>query len=339
MSLYNPRNLLITGGAGFIGCHFVRHMLHTDPQVRIVTLDLLTYAGSLANLQALPDPHRHIFVQGDICDRAFVARLLREHTNDTIVHFAAESHVDRSIATPAMFMQTNVLGTFALLEVARLFWLQDQRWGADACRFHHISTDEVYGSLGPNDPPFRETTPYAPNSPYAASKAAADHVVRAYYHTYGLPTTVSSCSNNYGPCQHEEKFIPTILRSCLGEKPIPVYGDGANVRDWLYVEDHCTGIEAVIRRGRVGESYNIGGSNGWKNLDIVHLICAVLAELTGQPVEQFTRLIHFVPDRPGHDWRYAINATKMRNEVGWSPAEPFEKGIRKTVEWYLEIWK
>jgi dTDP-glucose 4,6-dehydratase len=335
MSTYTPCHLLITGGAGFIGSHFVRYILQTDPRVRIVTLDLLTYAGSLDNLQDLPDPDRHTFVGGDICDRGLIARLLHSYSIDTIVHFAAESHVDRSIAGPANFIQTNVVGTLSLLEAARLFWLEERRWRGAACRFHHVSTDEVYGTLGPNDLPFSEMTPYAPNSPYAASKAAADHLVRAYNRTYGLPTTASNCSNNYGPFQHGEKFIPTIIRSCLERKPIPVYGDGSNIRDWLYVEDHCTGIDAIIRHGRVGEAYNIGGCNSWRNLDIVRLICSVMAEQTGQPLDAFTRLIQFVPDRAGHDWRYAIDTTKLRQELGWHPTEPFEEGIRKTVEWYL----
>lgn len=336
MSDYTPRNVLITGGAGFIGCHFIRCLLRTHTQVRMVNLDLLTYAGALDHLQELPDPDRHIFVQGDICDRALVERLLREHEIDTMVHFAAESHVDRSITGPTAFIQTNVVGTSTLLEAVRVAWLQEKGWDASVCRFHHVSTDEVYGTLGPQDPPFYETTPYAPNSPYAASKAASDHLVRAYYHTYGLPTTTTHCSNNYGSYQHEEKFIPTVIRACLEGKPIPVYGDGSNIRDWLYVEDHCTAVDAVICRGRIGETYNIGGNNGWQNLAIVGLICSVLAELTGQAEAQFRRLIHFVPDRPGHDWRYAINSSKIQEELGWCPAETFETGIRQTVAWYLQ---
>jgi dTDP-glucose 4,6-dehydratase len=336
VNAYTPRNLLITGGAGFIGSHFVHHMLRCDTQVHIVTLDLLTYAGSLRNLRELPDPSRHTFVHGDICDHALVQRVLRTYAIDTIVHFAAESHVDRSIAGPAAFIQTNVIGTFTLLEAARVCWLEERGWGAETCRFHHISTDEVYGTLGPDDPPFYETTPYAPNSPYAASKAASDHLVRAYHQTYGLPATTSNCSNNYGPRQHPEKFIPTIIRTCLAGKPIPVYGDGSNIRDWLYVEDHCRGIEAILRRGHVGETYNIGGGSEQQNLHIVRRICALLAELTGQPEEALTRLICFVPDRPGHDWRYAIDTTKMRQDLGWSPLESFETGIRKTIAWYVE---
>jgi len=330
-----PHTILVTGGTGFIGCHFVRHMLRTDTQVQLVNVDLLTYAGSLDNLKDLPAPDRHTFVHGDICDRALIDQLLREYEIDTIVHFAAESHVDRSITGPSAFVQTNIIGTFTLLEAARVFWLHEKGWDARTCRFHHVSTDEVYGTLGPDDPPCLETTPYAPNSPYAASKAASDHLVRAYHHTYGLPTTTTNCSNNYGPLQHEEKFIPTIIRACLEGRPIPVYGDGSNIRDWLYVEDHCTGLDFVLRRGRVGETYNIGAWNTLKNLDIVHLICAVLATLTGQTADQFTRLIRLVADRPGHDWRYAINATKIQKELGWYPAETFETGIRKTVAWYF----
>ena len=330
---HHPRNVLVTGGAGFIGCNFVRHLLATDPEIRIVTLDLLTYAGSLDNLRELPAPTRHLFVQGDICDRALVDRLLREHRIDTIAHFAAESHVDRSITGPAAFVQTNLVGTFTLLEAARAAWLDGKT--AEGRRFHHISTDEVYGTLQRDDPPFTETTPYAPNSPYSASKAGSDHLVRAYFHTYGLPVVTTNCSNNYGPFQHGEKFIPTVIRSCLLQKPIPVYGDGSNIRDWLYVEDHCRGIDAVIRRGRSGETYNIGGCNEWANLDIARLICQLLDERRPKhaPHEQ---LITFVTDRPGHDWRYAIDAGKMDRELGWRPRETFNTGIAKTVDWYLE---
>lgn len=335
MHTYIPRNVLITGGAGFIGCHFVRYLLGTDPRVRLVNLDLLTYAGSLDNLKELPDPDRHTVVSGNICDRALVEHLLREHAIDTIVHFAAESHVDRSITGPAAFIQTNVVGTFTLLEAARAVWLHDYAWDASRCRFHHVSTDEVYGTLEAHDPPFCETTPYAPNSPYAASKAASDHLVRAYHKTYGLPTSMTHCSNNYGPYQHDEKFIPTIIRACLQGMPIPVYGDGSNRRDWLYVDDHCAAIDAVIRRGRVGETYNIGGCNDWKNLDVVYGICQILADLIGEPVETFSRLIRFVTDRPGHDWRYAIDVTRMQDELGWHPTETFETGMRKTVAWYV----
>ena len=330
---HRPRNVLVTGGAGFIGCNFVRHLLTADPDVRIVNLDLLTYAGSLDNLRELPDPARHTFVQGDICDRPLVDRLLREHAIDTLVHFAAESHVDRSITGPAAFVQTNLVGTFTLLEAARIAWLDGRT--VDHCRFHHISTDEVYGTLQRDDPPFSETTPYAPNSPYSASKAGSDHLARAYFHTYGLPVVTTNCSNNYGPFQHGEKFIPTVIRSCLRQQPIPVYGDGSNIRDWLYVEDHCRGIEAVIRQGRLGETYNIGGCNEWANLNIVKRICALLDERRPEHAPH-ERLISFVTDRPGHDWRYAIAADKMDRELGWRPQETFDTGIAKTVNWYLQ---
>lgn len=336
MHIHIPRNILITGGAGFIGCHVVRHFLRTDVHVRIVNLDLLTYAGSLDNLDTLPDPDRHEIVQGTICDGPLVKRLLCEYDIDTIVHCAAESHVDRSIMGPAAFIETNIVGTFTLLEAARDFWLGKRAWDADQCRFHHISTDEVYGALTAHEPAFCEITPYAPNSPYAASKAASDHLVRAYHHTYGLPTITTHCSNNYGPHQHPEKFIPTVIRSCLQGQPIPVYGDGSNRRDWLYVEDHCAAIDLVLRRGRTGDTYNIGGGNNWSNLDVVHLICGVLADLTGDSAQRFSRLIRFVTDRPGHDWRYAIDAAKLRHELGWSPTETFATGMRKTAAWYLE---
>ena len=329
---HRPRNVLVTGGAGFIGCNFVRHLLATDPEIRIVNLDLLTYAGSPENLRDLPDPTRHTFVQGDICDRPLVDRLLREHTVDTVAHFAAESHVDRSITGPAAFVQTNLVGTFTLLEAARAAWLNGK---SNACRFHHISTDEVYGTLQRDDPPFTETTPYAPNSPYSASKAGSDHLVRAHFHTYGLPVVTTNCSNNYGPFQHDEKFIPTVIRSCLLQKPIPVYGDGSNIRDWLYVEDHCRGIDTVIRNGRPGETYNIGGCNEWANLAIVKRICTLLDQCRPHHAPH-DRLISFVTDRPGHDWRYAIDAAKMARELDWRPLETFDTGIAKTVDWYLE---
>ncbi|HKI62500.1 MAG TPA: dTDP-glucose 4,6-dehydratase [Mariprofundaceae bacterium] len=296
----------------------------------------------------MPDESRHTFVHGDICDVVLIDRLLREHQIDTIVHFAAESHVDNSITGPEIFVQTNVMGTFALLEAARKYWQVEKGWDQSGCRFHHISTDEVYGTLKADDPAFTETTPYAPNSPYSASKAGSDHLVRAYFHTYGLPVTTTNCSNNYGPYQHGEKLIPTVIRSCVEQKAIPVYGDGSNIRDWLYVEDHCSGIDAVLRRGRVGEVYNIGGMNEWKNIDICRLICQLMDEYA--PVHAAHKvngeardgalghegLISFVKDRPGHDWRYAINAEKMNSTLGWRPAETFETGIRKTVAWYLQ---
>jgi dTDP-glucose 4,6-dehydratase len=331
---YQPHHVLITGGAGFIGSNFVRYLLATDARVNIVNLDLLTYAGSLDNLTALPDPRRHTFVQGDICDRALVDHLLQDYRIDTIVHFAAESHVDRSITGPASFIQTNLVGTFTLLEAARTAWLERPGIDRKAVRFHHISTDEVYGTLTRDEPAFTETTPYSPNSPYSASKAGSDHLVRAYFHTYGLPVTTTNCSNNYGPYQHGEKFIPTIIRSCLRQQPIPVYGDGSNIRDWLYVDDHCRGIDRVIRQGTLGECYNIGGCNEWANLAITNKICALLDERRPQQAPH-SRLITFVTDRPGHDWRYAIDASRMIVQLQWRPLETFETGIAKTVDWYL----
>jgi dTDP-glucose 4,6-dehydratase len=301
----------------------------------VVTLDALTYAGSRENLAGLDDGGRHRFVEGDITDRALVDALLREHRIDTVVHFAAESHVDRSITGPAAFVHTNVVGTFTLLDAARRLWLDEERRDASTCRFHHISTDEVYGSLRREDPPFHEATPYAPSSPYSASKAASDHFVRAYHHTYGLPVTTTNCSNNYGPLQHPEKLIPTVIRACQKGLPIPVYGDGMNIRDWLYVSDHCRGIDAVLRRGEPGAVYAIGGDNEQANLDIVRLICGVFDELRPDAAPH-ARLISFVTDRPGHDFRYAIDAAKVKAELGWAPVETFETGIRKTIAWYLE---
>jgi dTDP-glucose 4,6-dehydratase len=335
MSRFTPRSVLVTGGAGFIGSHFVRFVLASNSELRIVNLDALTYAGSRDNLEGIADDHRHTFILGNICDPALVQSLLREYAIDTVVHFAAESHVDRSIAGPEAFIRTNVHGTFTLLEEARRYWLEEKSWDHTQCRFHHISTDEVYGTLGPDDPPFTETTSYAPNSPYSASKAAADHLVRAYQHTYQLPTTTTNCSNNYGPYQHQEKFIPTVIRSCRSGQPIPLYGDGSNKRDWLYVEDHCAGVWKVIQNGRIGEIYNIGGSNNWSNLEVAKLLCRTLANVTEENEEEYVRLISFVPDRQGHDWRYAIDSHKIQNELVWQPAHEFEVGLRKTVEWYV----
>jgi dTDP-glucose 4,6-dehydratase len=335
---YQPKHVLVTGGAGFIGANFVHHLLRVDPQIHIVNLDLLTYAGSQSNLDGLEDDSRHAFVIGDICDRRLVDSLMREHSIDTVVHFAAESHVDRSIADPGEFVRTNVVGTWTLLEAARQYWLGEQKLPPEEAlarrRFHHISTDEVYGTLGAQDPPFTETTPYTPNSPYSSSKAGSDHLVRAYHHTYGLPVLTTNCSNNYGQFQHAEKFIPTVIRSCINGTDIPVYGDGSNVRDWLYVEDHCRAIETVIRDGKVGETYNVGGCNEWKNIDIVYLVCELLDARRPQNAPH-SRLVKFVTDRPGHDWRYAIDASKMQRELNWSPQESFETGIEKTLDWYL----
>ncbi|MDQ6963806.1 MAG: dTDP-glucose 4,6-dehydratase [Mariprofundales bacterium] len=340
MSEFAPKNILVTGGAGFIGCNYVRYMLKSDSAVKIINLDALTYAGSLNNLQQLPDRSRHTFVQGDIGDRALIDTLMRQYNIDTIVHFAAESHVDNSISNPEIFIKTNIVGTFTLLEAARQYWLVDS--GASSadrphCRFHHISTDEVYGTLAAGERPFSETTPYAPNSPYSASKAGSDHMVRAYFHTYGLPVTTTNCSNNYGAYQHDEKFIPTVIRSCLQGKPIPIYGDGTNIRDWLYVRDHCSAIDAVVRRGELGEVYNIGGINEWTNIDICRLICQLMDEHRPEQ-SPHSQLITFVEDRAGHDWRYAIDARKVADRLGWRPTETFESGIRETVSWYLNSY-
>ncbi|MEW5892054.1 MAG: dTDP-glucose 4,6-dehydratase [Pseudomonadota bacterium] len=327
--------ILVTGGAGFIGSNFVLDWLRqTDEPV--LNLDKLTYAGNLENLAALKGDARHVFVQGDIGDRALVERLLQAHRPRAIVNFAAESHVDRSIHGPEDFIQTNVVGTFHLLEETRGYWGRLSEAEQAAFRFLHISTDEVYGSLGPNDPAFTETTPYAPNSPYSASKAASDHLVRAYHHTYGLPTLTTNCSNNYGPYQFPEKLIPLMILNATRGKPLPIYGDGMNVRDWLYVGDHCTAIREVLARGRVGETYNIGGWNEKPNIEIVQTVCALLDELRPDPAGPHARLITYVKDRPGHDRRYAIDARKIERELGWRPKETFDTGIRKTVCWYLD---
>jgi dTDP-glucose 4,6-dehydratase len=329
---HRPRRVLVTGGAGFIGSNFVRHLLATDDGIRIVTLDALTYAGRPANLGAAMADSRHTFVEGDICDGALVRRIIAEHTVDTVVHFAAESHVDRSITGPAPFITTNVVGTFVLLEAARDAWIEGRRTDV---RFHHVSTDEVFGSLTETDPPFDDDTPYAPNSPYSASKAGSDHLARAYHHTYGLPVTGSNCSNNFGPYQHAEKFIPTVIRSCIRGQPIPVYGTGMNVRDWLYVDDHCRAVDQVVRCGRLGRIYLVGARNERPNLDVARRICRLVAEALGQPVELCLGLIEMVTDRPGHDFRYAIDPSRLEREIGWRPRESFETGLRKTVDWYL----
>jgi dTDP-glucose 4,6-dehydratase len=322
--------LLVTGGAGFIGSNFVLSTLAATGEP-IVTLDKLTYAGNLRNLEALRDDARHVFVKGDICDRELVRTLLNKYNPRAILHFAAESHVDRSISGPAPFIDTNVVGTFSLLEEARTY--SERREGF---RFLHVSTDEVYGSLGPDDPAFTEETPYAPNSPYAASKAAADHLVRAYHHTYGLPTLTTNCSNNYGPYQFPEKLIPLMISSALAGKPLPVYGDGRNVRDWLYVLDHCEAVRLVLERGRVGETYNIGGGAEKANIDLVKRICSLLDEARPRRSGNYAELISFVKDRPGHDRRYAIDASKIGRELGWRPRESFDSGLAKTVRWYVE---
>jgi dTDP-glucose 4,6-dehydratase len=327
--------ILVTGGAGFIGSNFVLRWLSEEDRP-VVNLDKLTYAGNLGNLESVSGNPRYGFVHGDICDRKLVRELLQRDRPQAIVHFAAESHVDRSIHGPDDFVRTNVNGTFSLLEEARAYWTALTDEEKAAFRFLQVSTDEVYGSLQPNDPAFSEITPYAPNSPYAASKAAADHLVRAYHHTYGLPTLTTNCSNNYGPYQFPEKLIPLVILRAMQGNPIPVYGDGQNVRDWLYVEDHCDAIRTVLARGRVGETYNIGGRNEKHNLEIVNTICSTLDELRpNDAVIPHSELITFVPDRPGHDRRYAIDARKIERELRWKPRETFESGIRKTVEWYL----
>ena len=330
--------LLVTGGAGFIGSNFVLDWLAAPDTGAepVVTLDALTYAGNRENLASLDGDPRHTFVHGDIGDRALVDRLLAEHRPRAIVHFAAESHVDRSIHGPGAFVRTNVEGTFTLLEAARAHWAALPEPVRAAFRFHHVSTDEVYGSLGPGDPAFTETHPYQPNSPYSASKAASDHLVRAWHHTYGLPVTTSNCSNNYGPWHFPEKLIPLMIVNALAGKPLPVYGDGQQVRDWLYVGDHCSAIRAVLARGRVGEVYNVGGWNEKPNLEIVHTICRLLDEMQPDPAGPYARLVTHVKDRPGHDRRYAIDARKIECELGWHPAETFETGIRKTVRWVLD---
>ncbi len=330
--------ILVTGGAGFIGANFVRDWIATVG-TPVVNLDKLTYAGNLGNLASLRDDARHIFVKGDINDRTLVASVLKQHQPSAIVHLAAESHVDRSIHAPGEFVQTNVVGTFSLLEETRAYWSTLAEPAKSQFRFLHVSTDEVYGSLGPTDPAFSEESAYAPNSPYAASKAASDHLVRAYHHTYGLPTIATNCSNNYGPFQFPEKLIPLMIRNALERKPLPVYGDGQQVRDWLHVTDHCAGIRAALSKGRLGETYNIGGNSEKTNLEVVNTLCAILDEkLPGNAPH--AKLIAYVKDRPGHDRRYAINAMKIKNELGWEPAEKFETGLRKTVAWYLanEKW-
>jgi len=327
--------ILVTGGAGFIGANFVLDWIAATGEP-VVNLDALTYAGNLESLKSLDGDARHIFVKGDIGDRPLLDRLLAEHQPRAIVHFAAESHVDRSIHGPGTFVQTNVNGTFALLEAARSYWAPLVADRKQAFRFHHVSTDEVYGSLAPADPAFTEDHPYEPNSPYSASKAASDHLVRAWHHTYGLPVLTTNCSNNYGPYHFPEKLIPLMIVNALAGKPLPVYGDGQQVRDWLYVKDHTSAIREVLARGRLGETYNVGGWNEKPNIEIVKTVCALLDEMKPDPAGSYSRLITYVTDRPGHDRRYAIDARKLERELGWKPAETFETGIRKTVRWYLD---
>ncbi|MFT4767083.1 MAG: dTDP-glucose 4,6-dehydratase [Glaciecola sp.] len=342
-----PKTLLVTGAAGFIGSNFVHYWLAAHPDDRVIGYDALTYAGNRANLAAVEARDNFSFVHADICDESRVTQLLRDESVDTLVHFAAESHVDRSITGPDAFIETNIIGTHSLLKAARTVWLEGD---GKPHRFHHVSTDEVYGSLAPDAPGFFEAQQYQPNSPYSASKAASDHLVRAYQHTYGLQVSTSNCSNNYGPFHFPEKLIPLCMTNILRGLELPVYGDGSNIRDWLYVEDHCRGIDLVLNKGQVGESYNIGGNNEWNNLAIVNLLCERLdARFTADPSlqerypnapqcrgEPANSLIHFVTDRAGHDWRYAIDASRIMSELGYAPAETFETGIERTLDWYLD---
>jgi len=329
-------HILVTGGAGFIGANYVLAWLRDQAADGIVNVDKLTYAGNRKTLVSLDDDSRHVFSQTDICDRAALDNLFATYKPRAVVHFAAESHVDRSIHGPGEFIQTNIVGTFTLLEAARAYWGSLDEPAKSAFRFLHVSTDEVFGSLSETDPQFSETTSYAPNSPYSASKAASDHLVRAYHHTYGLPVLTTNCSNNYGPYHFPEKLIPLIIANALAGKPLPVYGDGLNVRDWLYVGDHCSAIREVLARGRLGETYNVGGWNEKTNLDVVHTLCDLLDELRPKASGSYRDQITFVKDRPGHDRRYAIDARKLERELGWKPAETFETGLRKTVQWYLD---
>jgi dTDP-glucose 4,6-dehydratase len=329
-----PRRILITGGAGFIGSNFVHHWCSNYPDDRIVVLDNLTYAGNLRNLHGLEERANFRFVHGDICDRLLVDALFRQEAINTVAHLAAESHVDRSILGPDAFIRTNVVGTFTLLEAFRQHW--ETKAKPKHYRFLHVSTDEVYGSLSPDAPAFTETTPYAPTSPYSASKAGSDHLASAYYHTYKLPTLITNCSNNYGPYHFPEKLIPLMCINILMGKPLPIYGDGQNVRDWLYVKDHCRALDTVIHNGKPGETYNIGGNNEVKNLDLVHMVCDLMDELAPNlPMRPAQKLITFVKDRPGHDRRYAINASKIRTDLGWTPSETLAGGLRQTIEWYV----
>ncbi len=332
---YQPKKIVVTGGAGFIGSNYIQYMLDNYEDIHITNIDKLTYAGSLDNVARFTQDKRYLFFQADIGSSADIETILRTNNIDTIVHFAAESHVDRSIANPDAFIRTNIVGTYALLEAAHKVWLQEGHRNAANCRFHHVSTDEVYGSLSKTDPSFTEQTPYAPKSPYSASKAASDHLVSAYYNTYGLPVTLSNCSNNYGPYQHLEKLIPTIISSCLAGKPIPIYSDGSNIRDWLYVEDHCRGIDLIIRQGQLGENYNIGADTEYNNLALTNLVCEIMAEQTGQSLATYLDLIRFVKDRPGHDFRYAIDAKKMQQQLGWQPLYDIKQGLKQTVAWYV----
>jgi dTDP-glucose 4,6-dehydratase len=335
------KHILVTGGAGFIGSNFVPYFIENNPDYHLVNLDLLTYAGNLGNVKEVENHPRYTFIKGDICDRNFIEELFQKHQFHDVIHFAAESHVDNSISGPEAFIKTNVLGTFNLLDTARKLWMSapnQYNAGFENARFHHVSTDEVYGTLGETGL-FEETTPYAPNSPYSASKAGSDMIVRSYFHTYGMNVVTTNCSNNYGPKQHDEKLIPTIIRKAISGENIPIYGDGKNVRDWLYVLDHCKGIELAFQKGKSGETYNIGGRNERNNLYIVDKVCSILDEMKPKASGSYKEQITFVKDRPGHDLRYAIDATKIETELGWKADENFESGILKTVRWYLEKFK
>ncbi len=331
------KTVLVTGGAGFIGSNFVHYLLKTEPEAQVINLDLLTYAGNEENLKDLPRLQAHTFIKGDICDRALVDSLFQRYPIDTVVHFAAETHVDRSIHSPEAFVHSNIMGTFTLLEATRQAWLTEKRSALDGVHFHHVSTDEVFGTLAPGEPAWDETRPYAPNSPYSASKASSDHLVRAYFHTYGLPVTITNCSNNYGPYQFPEKLIPLMILNAFSGKALPVYGDGQQIRDWLYVEDHCDAIWRVVTRGKLGDTYNIGGNNQPANLTIVHTLCDILDELSPRADgSSYKTLIRFVQDRPGHDRRYAMDIHKISTELGWLPQETLQTGLFKTVKWYLD---
>jgi dTDP-glucose 4,6-dehydratase len=336
----NRKNILITGGAGFIGSNFIPYFLNSNKEYNIVNLDKLTYAGELSNLKEVEDNERYTFVEGDICDKELIENLFNKHNFSGVIHFAAESHVDNSINNPDAFIQTNIVGTFNLIDAAKRHWMDTPfkyKEGKEHCKFHHISTDEVYGTLGETGL-FLETTPYAPNSPYSASKASSDFLVRSYFHTYGLNVLTTNCSNNYGPKQHNEKLIPTIIRKILNNEPIPIYGDGKNIRDWLYVLDHCKGIKLVYETGSYGEAYNIGGRNERDNIYIATKICEILDEMIPSD-KSYKELISFVKDRPGHDFRYAIDASKIEQELSWKADENFESGILKTVKWYIKKYK
>jgi dTDP-glucose 4,6-dehydratase len=331
---FNPKNILVTGAAGFIGCNFVKKMLTNHDDIKITSLDKLTYAGSKSNLNSVLDNSNHQFIEGDIGNDKLITSILKDNHIDTIVHFAAESHVDNSITNPKLFLQTNILGTFTLLESARIYWQQTNGWDKNKCRFHHVSTDEVYGALTKDAPLFTENNCYQPNSPYSASKAGADHIARAYFQTHHLPITTSICSNNFGPYQHLEKLIPTIIKSCIKQRPIPIYGDGTNIRDWLYVGDHIDAIKCILNNGQVGEAYNIGGNNEIDNMTLAKMICHIMDDINPSHAPH-QQLIVFVEDRKGHDWRYAVDNGKIMHELGWKPKQPFIENLVKTIKHYI----